>query len=305
MPGYTKLFASLLASTVWSESNETRIVWITLLAMADSRGVAEASIPGLAVFARLPVESVRTALERLSAPDPDSRSQEHEGRRIVAIDGGWHLLNHGKYRERLNADERREYLRLKQREYRQRHKQVSTNVNTVSDTDTLLTQPEAEAEAEAETKEKSARVSRAPASPSPAQILMTSWNELTTQPIARCRDLTPKRITHLKARLKERPLDEWPEIFARIEASPFCRGENARGWVASFDWVIGSPDVAVKVLEGKYDARRRAEPTAAELRDAKAIRDKAWGRCRHEPRCHNYAACLAEIVDEHRRRKEE
>ena len=50
MSGYTKLFNSILASTVWSEPNETRIVWITLLAMADKNGIIEGSVPGLAVL---------------------------------------------------------------------------------------------------------------------------------------------------------------------------------------------------------------------------------------------------------------
>jgi hypothetical protein len=92
-----------------------------------------------------------------------------------------------------------------------------------------------------------------------ADSLMERWNALTQAPaIPRCRDLTAKRRCNAKVRLTERPLTEWVEVFARIQASAFCRGENDRGWVATFDWVIGSPDVAVKVLEGKYDDRRPA-----------------------------------------------
>ena len=118
MAGYTKLFNSILASTVWREDNETRIVWITLLAMADKNGVADGSVPGLADFARLPVAAVRVSLEKLSSPDPDSRSKDFEGRRIEAVDGGWLLLNHAKYRAKMGADERREYNRTRQQRYR-------------------------------------------------------------------------------------------------------------------------------------------------------------------------------------------
>ena len=103
MAGYTKLFNSILASTIWRADDKTRIVWITLLAMADKHGVAEGSVPGLADFARVSVPACRRALEALAAPDPDSRSQEHDGRRIQAVDGGWQLLNYDKYRTRLNA----------------------------------------------------------------------------------------------------------------------------------------------------------------------------------------------------------
>jgi hypothetical protein len=146
MAGYTKLFNSILASTIWREDDKTRIVWITLLAMADKNGIADGSIPGLADFARVSVDDCRAALERLKQPDEDSRSKEHDGRRIAEVDGGWQILNHGKYRAKLNQDERREYLRIKQREYRR--KQPSTKVNNVSHKSTVLTQPEAEAKAD-------------------------------------------------------------------------------------------------------------------------------------------------------------
>ena len=82
-----------------------------------------------------------------------------------------------------------------------------------------------------------------------------AWNDLTQPPIPRCRELSAKRQRQCRTRATERPLSEWREVFARIQASAFCRGENDRGWVATFDWAIGSPDVAVKVLEGKYDTR--------------------------------------------------
>jgi hypothetical protein len=102
-----------------------------------------------------------------------------------------------------------------------------------------------------------------------------AWNRLTEPPIARCRDLTSKRKRHIRSRLTERPLTEWESVIARIQASSFCRGENDRGWSASFDWLIGSPDVAVKVLEGKYDDRReaarQAEPKVDWFEECKRI----------------------------------
>jgi hypothetical protein len=109
--GFTKLFGSLLASTVWREDDKTRIVWITLLAMADQRGVAEGSIPGIADLARVSLEDCEKALARLQEPDRYSRSQDHEGRRIQAVEGGFLVLNYSRYRAKLSEDERREYKR--------------------------------------------------------------------------------------------------------------------------------------------------------------------------------------------------
>ena len=94
MSGYTKLFNSILASTIWREDDKTRIVWITLLAMAGRDGVADGSIPGLADLARVSVEDCEAALAKLKAPDKYSRSKGNDGRRIRDVDGGWLLLNH-------------------------------------------------------------------------------------------------------------------------------------------------------------------------------------------------------------------
>jgi hypothetical protein len=143
LSGYTKLFNSILASTIWRSDDKTRIVWITLLAMADRHGVAEGSVPGLADFARVSVEDCRRALNVLQAPDEDSRSDDHEGRRILKIDGGWLILNHAKYRAKASEDERRDYLRRKQAE--SRAKRVN-NVNKRQQ----LSKPSTQAEAEAE-----------------------------------------------------------------------------------------------------------------------------------------------------------
>lgn len=143
MSGYTKLFNSILASTIWREDDKTRIVWITLLAMADKHGVCEGSIPGLADLARVSLQDCENALERLQRPDTYSRSKVSDGRRIAPTDGGWVLLNHGKYRQLMSVDERREYLRVKQQERRARERSLSTPVNSCHTPSTLLSHTEA------------------------------------------------------------------------------------------------------------------------------------------------------------------
>jgi hypothetical protein len=95
---FTKLFSSITESTVWCEPLATRVVWITMLAMADRHGRVWGSVPGLAGRARVEVAEAEAALARFLAPDRYSRTQDHEGRRIEPIDGGWRLLNHAKYR---------------------------------------------------------------------------------------------------------------------------------------------------------------------------------------------------------------
>ncbi len=123
MTGYTKLFGTLIGSTIWrDESKETKIVWITMLAMKNKDGIVEASVPGLADFAKVTIPELLEALERLKSPDEYSRTPEHEGRRIEAVEGGWRILNHLKYREKMDLEDRRMYLNQKQAEYRERQK---------------------------------------------------------------------------------------------------------------------------------------------------------------------------------------
>ena len=44
MSGWTKLFSNIIHSTIWREDNATRLVWVTMLAMANRNGVVESSI---------------------------------------------------------------------------------------------------------------------------------------------------------------------------------------------------------------------------------------------------------------------
>ena len=115
---YTKLAHSILTSTIWVEDDSTRIAWFTLLALVDRNGEVLGSVPGLASIARIPVEQFRDAIEKFLAPDPDSRTKEDEGRRIQAIDGGWVLLNHAKYRDLDSSADRLQKSAERQRRFR-------------------------------------------------------------------------------------------------------------------------------------------------------------------------------------------
>lgn len=135
---FTKLFSSITTSSIWNEDNNTRILWITMLAMSNKEGYVSASVGGLAHEARITKEECEKALKILSSPDEDSRSKEFEGRRIEIIDGGFQLLNHAKYRAMRSEEERREYMKSYMVEYR-RTKNVNKDVNNVNECKHLLT----------------------------------------------------------------------------------------------------------------------------------------------------------------------
>lgn len=97
---YVKLDTGILDSTLWLSDANVRVVFITMLAMAKPDGMCEATAPGIARRANLSIESVRSALAELEAPDPDSRTLEDEGRRVRRVDGGYFIINYNAYREK-------------------------------------------------------------------------------------------------------------------------------------------------------------------------------------------------------------
>jgi len=128
--GYTKLFSSIITSTIWQEDDKTRILWITMLALSDSEGKVEGSVPGLARMAKISVKECEKSLAKLASPDTYSRSKEHEGRRIKDVDGGWMLLNRVKYRDKTG--DRKEYYQKYNAERAHRCAQVRTTNNTIN-----------------------------------------------------------------------------------------------------------------------------------------------------------------------------
>ena len=171
---FTKLFSSITESTVWCESAHTRLVWITMLAMADRKGRVWASIPGLANRARVPLEDAEKALETFLAPDRYSRTPDHEGRRIEPIDGGWQLLNHAKYRDMRDEEVRRE----QNREAKQREREKSAKLLTVSHGQPKSAQAEAYTEAEAEADSKALKSkAKVAAMPLPDWLDGKTWTE--------------------------------------------------------------------------------------------------------------------------------
>lgn len=102
--GWTKLHSTILDSSVWQEPAHVRLVWITMLAMADADGVIEASIGGLAHRARVSRDECVEALNRFLGPDPDSRDGT-TGERLEKLPGGWLVLNHSSYRDRQTREQ--------------------------------------------------------------------------------------------------------------------------------------------------------------------------------------------------------
>ena len=69
----------------------------------------------------------------------------------------------------------------------------------------------------------------------------------------KCISLSENRKKALKARWHEYGCDLqiFEKLFTEAQASSFLHGDNARNWMADFDWLIKAGNMT-KVLEGKY-----------------------------------------------------
>lgn len=138
---FVKLHGSILDSSIWSSPAEVRLVWITMLAMADEFGVVSASVDGLAHRARVSIEATQDALRRFLGPDEFSRDGT-TGERIEEVPGGWLVLNHANYRDKQTRQQALTAARVA----RHRAKVRATRNEVTPDNATSPSEAEAEAE---------------------------------------------------------------------------------------------------------------------------------------------------------------
>lgn len=73
--------------------------------------------------------------------------------------------------------------------------------------------------------------------------------------------LSEARKEELRARLSDGyTVKDFRKLFELAEASDFLKGENDRGWSATFDWLIADANMT-KVLDGNYENRSSAKNT--------------------------------------------
>lgn len=146
---FVKLDCGMLDSTTWHDK-PARDVFLTALLMARPKtfgedapqlradsldvtgfvvpageyGFVAASGPGIIHRAGLSLVDGMEALARLGAPEPESRSQEHGGRRLVRVNGGYVVLNFRRFHDKDHTAAER------QRRFKERHRDTGNGVTT-------------------------------------------------------------------------------------------------------------------------------------------------------------------------------
>lgn len=224
MSGFVKVYSSILDSSVWGESLATRVVWIAMLAMADKTGLVEASSDGIARAANVTQKQCDQALEVLSSPDPRSKSEQDDGRRVTKRDGGFQILNYLKYREMQTHKQKVDAAR--QRRHREAKRDV-THLSRSGNARSRAVAPKAEADTEANTKTTT--------SSAKAEKPRTWVDDGTEWWANNVGTITAPRFG--KA-LKDAVVGHgWPKVFAALKE--YVADAKSRGKVAKPEWFAG------------------------------------------------------------------
>ena len=264
MSTFVKLYGSIIHSSIWAAPDHVRLVWITMLAMADMNGEIEASVVGISGASRLSVDQTKDAIRILSGPDPDSKDGT-TGERIEKIDRGWRIINHGYYRDLRSHQQVRNAQR--QAEFRARRQGVTSNKVTPCNGDTVyvyaskssgsLERRESERGETPKPKRTKAAVER------PEEVSEEHWRDWLSARSSK--KAGPVTATALKLLVSEASKAGWSLDAAVGQAA-------ARGW-ASFkaDWVAGQ--AAPEVFKS---ARQQGEEKAtAEREEAERLKREA------------------------------
>lgn len=118
---YAKVFEQIFDSSI-SEDYLTRLVFEDLLVLADQNGVVDKTHEAISRRTNVPLDIVKRSIVKLESPDPKSRSQEAEGKRIVRLDDhrdwGWFIVNYEHYRALATEEQKREKTRARVQKHR-------------------------------------------------------------------------------------------------------------------------------------------------------------------------------------------
>ena len=143
------------------------------------------------------------------------------------------------------------YAAGRQRELREK-KTVGDNVALLSPGCRQEKEIEKETESESDTEiEVSTEPEGSVCRTKDVRRIIEAWNALGLQQVTK---LTPgsRRGCMLRARVREYGTEAVLQAIEKIRQSAFLRGQNAKGWVITFEWFV-RPNNFPKVLEGNYD----------------------------------------------------
>lgn len=123
---WAPLWSMIVGSSLWHEPDYVIKIFLTMLALKDEDHIYRGSAFELADRSKKTEQEVLDALKILASPDRRRiEKQEHDGRRIQAVEDGWFVLNGEKYREMVQREMKRARDRRAAKAYRARQKIIT------------------------------------------------------------------------------------------------------------------------------------------------------------------------------------
>jgi len=132
---YGKIFQEIFHSTVADFNGDTIYTFMAMITLSDDDGYINYSVTALARTLRKDISIIEEAIKNLTAPDPESGTPDHDGRRIIPIseltngenNRGWWVVNKCKYKALASREDRKDQNRASKQ--RQRKKEKSAGVS--------------------------------------------------------------------------------------------------------------------------------------------------------------------------------
>lgn len=120
--GHGKIFAATYTGSMYGH-RDLLTLWPYVIANTGADHTVELNPQVISGSLGWDKEEITAAIDKLCSPDPNSRSDEHDGRRLLPRGGFMYLVvTHERYGMIKNEEERKAYFAAKQRESRERRK---------------------------------------------------------------------------------------------------------------------------------------------------------------------------------------
>lgn len=146
---YGKLFSSMFSGSLHGNW-QAIVTFQQMIILADKDGTIEMTPQAMSSITSIPLDIIESGIAHLEAPDPNSRTPDEGGRRIIRINPdrpwGWHITNYDHYRKIRTAEERRDYHK---RYWHDRKANTQPQLNTTQQSQQIQPIVEVEVNAEA------------------------------------------------------------------------------------------------------------------------------------------------------------
>lgn len=194
-------------------------------------------------------------------------------------------------------DKIREQTKKRVAKYREKQKLLGSNVTS---NDTITQDNATEEEREEEREIDIDNISKDILSSNKLLPVIETWNKLNLSKVVTIKQ-NSTRIKLLNARIREFGIEKVIEAIESINNSNFLKGQNDRGWIITFDWLI-KPNNFIKVLEGNYINKDGVNNE--QYRNGKS--NNRWGTGKNKESFNvNTNSEFGELSDEDQRRAEE